>query len=66
MHLAKGLEFRAVCVMACDDGVIPSQERLEAVGDDAEAASKRSLKAQQPAASEPRPPGSRHGPRQRE
>jgi len=23
MHLAKGLEFRAVAVMACDDGVIP-------------------------------------------
>ena len=27
MHLAKGLEFRAVAVMACDDEVIPSQER---------------------------------------
>jgi len=24
MHLAKGLEFRAVAVMACDDEVIPS------------------------------------------
>jgi len=23
MHLAKGLEFRAVAVMACDDEVIP-------------------------------------------
>jgi len=34
MHLAKGLEFRAVAVMACDDEVIPSQERIEAVGDD--------------------------------
>ncbi len=33
MHLAKGLEFRAVVVMACDDEVIPSQERVEAVGD---------------------------------
>jgi hypothetical protein len=34
MHLAKGLEFRAVAVMACDDEVIPSQERIETVGDD--------------------------------
>lgn len=33
MHLAKGLEFRAVAVMACDDEVIPSQARIEAVGD---------------------------------
>ena len=24
MHLAKGLEFRAVAVMACDDEIIPS------------------------------------------
>ncbi len=36
MHLAKGLEFRAVAVMACDDEVIPSQERIEMVGDDAD------------------------------
>lgn len=36
MHLAKGLEFRAVVVMACDDEVIPLQERLEMVGDDAD------------------------------
>jgi superfamily I DNA/RNA helicase len=36
MHLAKGLEFRAVGVMACDDEVIPSQERIESVGDDAD------------------------------
>jgi len=34
MHLAKGLEFRAVVVMACDDEVIPLQERIETVGDD--------------------------------
>ena len=34
MHLAKGLEFRAVAVMACDDEVIPLQERIEAVTDD--------------------------------
>jgi len=33
MHLAKGLEFRAVVVMACDDEVIPLQERIEAVTD---------------------------------
>lgn len=36
MHLAKGLEFRAVAVMACDDEVIPLQERIENVGDDAD------------------------------
>jgi len=36
MHLAKGLEFRAVAVMACDDEVIPLQARIEAVGDDAD------------------------------
>ena len=35
MHLAKGLEFCAVMVMACDDEVIPLQERIETVGDDA-------------------------------
>jgi len=34
MHLAKGLEFRAVVVMACDDEVIPLQERIEMVSDD--------------------------------
>lgn len=36
MHLAKGLEFRAIVVMACDDEVIPLQERIEHVGDDAD------------------------------
>jgi mRNA-degrading endonuclease RelE of RelBE toxin-antitoxin system len=36
MHLAKGLEFRAVAVMARDDEVVPLQERIEAVGDDAD------------------------------
>jgi len=36
MHLAKGLEFRAVVVMACDDDVIPLQARIETVGDDAD------------------------------
>ena len=34
MHLAKGLEFRAVVVMACDDEVLPLQERIETVGDE--------------------------------
>jgi mRNA-degrading endonuclease RelE of RelBE toxin-antitoxin system len=36
MHLAKGLEFRAVAVMACDDDVLPLQERLKTVADEAE------------------------------
>ncbi len=36
MHLAKGLEFRAVAVMACDDDVIPLQKRIDAVGDNAD------------------------------
>ncbi len=36
MHLAKGLEFRAVVVMACDDEVIPLQQRIETVADDAD------------------------------
>jgi mRNA-degrading endonuclease RelE of RelBE toxin-antitoxin system len=36
MHLAKGLEFKAVGVMACDDEIIPSQERIEAITDSAD------------------------------
>ena len=36
MHLAKGLEFRAVAVAACDEEVIPLQARIERVGDDAD------------------------------
>ena len=36
MHLAKGLEFRAVAVMACDDEIIPLQERIEAVSDESD------------------------------
>jgi hypothetical protein len=36
MHLAKGLEFRAVAVMACDDEIVPLQERIESVGDSAD------------------------------
>lgn len=36
MHLAKGLEFRSVVVMACDDEITPSQKRIETVSDDAD------------------------------
>ena len=36
MHLAKGLEFRAVAVMACDDEVIPLQKRIETAADKGE------------------------------
>jgi hypothetical protein len=36
MHFAKGLEFRSVAVMACDDEIIPLQERIESVADDAD------------------------------
>ncbi|PTY02372.1 DNA helicase [Verrucomicrobia bacterium LW23] len=36
MHLAKGLEFRAVAVMACDDEIIPLQERIESIAEEAD------------------------------
>ena len=36
MHRAKGLEFRAVAVMACDDEVVPLQARIENVADEAD------------------------------
>jgi mRNA-degrading endonuclease RelE of RelBE toxin-antitoxin system len=36
MHLAKGLEFRSVVVMACDDEVIPLQARIESVVDESD------------------------------
>jgi superfamily I DNA/RNA helicase len=36
MHLAKVLEFRAVAVMACDDEVVPLQERIESVVDNSD------------------------------
>ena len=36
MHLAKGLEFRAVAVMACDDHALPLQERIETATDEGE------------------------------
>ena len=36
MHLAKGLEFRVVAVMACDDEVIPLQDRIESVSENSD------------------------------
>ncbi|MGH8017885.1 MAG: 3'-5' exonuclease [Opitutaceae bacterium] len=36
MHHAKGLEFRTVVVMACDDEVLPLQERIESVAEDSD------------------------------
>lgn len=36
MHFAKGLEFRAVAVMACDDEIIPLQSRIECVSDESD------------------------------
>lgn len=36
MHLAKGMEFRAVAVMACEEDVVPLQERIAAVSDNAD------------------------------
>jgi hypothetical protein len=36
MHLAKGLEFKAVAVMACDDELLPLQSRIESASDESE------------------------------
>ena len=36
MHLAKGMEFRAVVVAACDEEVLPLQERIESVSDESD------------------------------
>jgi hypothetical protein len=36
MSLAKGLEFRAVVVMACDEGVLPLDQRVAEAADEAE------------------------------
>lgn len=33
MERAKGREFRAVAVLACDEEVIPSQSRIDRIGD---------------------------------
>lgn len=36
MHMAKGLEFKVVIVMACDDEILPLQDRIETVADETE------------------------------
>ena len=36
MHLAKGLEFKAVVIMACEEDIIPSAKRMKAVTDETE------------------------------
>lgn len=36
MHHAKGLEYRAVIVMACDDEILPLQERIETAIDESD------------------------------
>lgn len=36
MHLSKGLEYRAVAIIGCDDEVLPLQERIETVADDSD------------------------------
>ncbi len=36
MHLAKGLEYRAVVVAAVDEGVVPLESRIESVADEAD------------------------------
>lgn len=36
MHFAKGLEFKSVAVIACDDEVLPSQARIESITDNAD------------------------------
>lgn len=36
MHIAKGIEFRAVVVMACDDEVLPLSERIETAADESD------------------------------
>lgn len=33
MHLAKGLEYRSVIIMACDDDIMPLEERIEKAQD---------------------------------
>lgn len=38
MHLAKGLEFRSVAVMACDDDIMPLQKRIDDITDEADLA----------------------------
>ncbi len=33
MHLAKGLEYKAIAVMSCDEGILPLRERLASAAD---------------------------------
>lgn len=37
MHLAKGLEFKCVVLMACDDDILPLAERMDSVMNDEQA-----------------------------
>jgi superfamily I DNA/RNA helicase len=36
MHLAKGLEFKIVAVVACDEETLPLQSRIDAAADELE------------------------------
>lgn len=36
MHFAKGLEFKSVAVMACDEDIIPSRNRIEGITDNSD------------------------------
>jgi len=36
MHLAKGLEFRAILIVACDEGILPLAARVDDVADEFE------------------------------
>lgn len=36
MHVAKGLEFRYIIVMACDEKILPNQDRIAVVADEVE------------------------------
>lgn len=38
MHSVKGLEFRSVAVMACDDDIVPLQKRIDDITDEADLA----------------------------
>ena len=57
MHLAKGLEFRAVAVMACDDEIIPLQARVETVADDSDLEDVYNTERHLPVSSRARAPG---------
>ena len=36
MHLAKGLEFKAVAVIACDEDALPLRSRIDSAADETE------------------------------